>query len=58
MSHIEPRIDHDRAGTKWRMLKFPMPQPHDKPDQLKLLPGQEAYNTDCRKDPFATILKY
>ena len=38
VSQAKPRLGQGRAGIKWRTFKFPMSQPHDKPEQPKLLP--------------------
>ena len=39
--HVKPRIGQGKAGIKKKMLRFPRPQPYDKPDQLKLLLGRK-----------------
>ena len=39
--HIKPRICQGRAGIKRKMLKFPVSQLHDKPEQPKVLPGRK-----------------
>ena len=39
--HAKPRIGQGRIGIKKKMLRFPMPQPCDKSEQLKLLPEEE-----------------
>ena len=33
--HVKSRLGHGRAGIKKKMLRWPMPQPYDKPKQLK-----------------------
>ena len=39
-SQIKPRLRQGRTGIKRKTLKFSMSQLHDKPEQLKLLPGR------------------
>ena len=38
--HIQPRLGQGRAGTKKKILRFPIPHPCDKPEQPNLLPGR------------------
>ena len=41
ISQVKPRSGQGRAGIKQQMLKFPLSQQHDKPEQPKLLPGRK-----------------
>ena len=38
---LKPRIGHCRPGIKMKMLRFPVFQSYDKPEQTKLLPGRK-----------------
>ena len=38
--HVKPRLGQDRAGIKKNVLRFLLPQQHDKPEP-KLLPGRK-----------------
>ena len=38
--HVKPRLGQGKACIKKKMLRFPIPQPCDKPEQSKLLPGR------------------
>ena len=40
ISQVKPRLGQGRAGIKRKTFKFPVSQPHAKPEQTKLLPGK------------------
>ena len=40
VSQVKARLGQGRVGMKRKMIKFPVFQPFDKPEQLKLLPGR------------------
>ena len=55
ISHVKSRICQGRTGIKRKILKFPVSQPYDKPEQPKLLPGRKANYTESRQANFATL---
>ena len=38
--HVKPRLGQGGEGIKKEILRFPISLPHDKPEQLQVLPGR------------------
>ena len=41
-SHVKPWLGQGRADIKKNVVYFPIPWPHDKPEQTKLLPERKS----------------
>ena len=48
---MKPILGQGRTGIKGKIFKFPMSQPFDKPEQLKLLPGRRPIIQTAERPP-------